>query len=359
VTGINDAPVVSHAGNVVSYAEQAAAVAVDNAITVIDADNATLANATATISSGYLNGDTLTINGVTNGDIVNGTHTIHYHYDDTMHAIALSGDDTVADYQAALQLVSFSNSTNDDPTAGGADTARTVTWAVHDGQAFSSTASSTVIVTDANDAPVISIDQVRFTDNGGGSATISELSVTDVDATSTETFTMLATTAGAGSGSTVLPGSGSDVLANVTATLNAGFTYQPGSAPTDMVTLTVADGSGTTDTVNFIFNVTETPAQLVTLTGTTAKDVFFGTGYQDKFVFAANFNHDTVMNFTPGQDHIDLSAIVSTGTPDWFSQHVTAGANSADRLVTIDAADTIVLHNVANLSANDFILHAP
>ena len=98
-----------------------------------------------------------------------------------------------------------------------------------------------------------------------------------------------------------------------------------------------------------------------TLVGTTAKDVFFGTGYQDQFVFAAQSNRDTIMNFTPGQDHIDLSAAVTTGDASaWVSQHVAASpTNSADTLVTIDAADTIVLHNVraANLTANDFILH--
>jgi hypothetical protein len=46
----------------------------------------------------------------------------------------------------------------------------------------------------------------------------------------------------------------------------------------------VTDGSGASDTVNFILNVAETPAQPVTLTGTSGKDVFLGTGYQDQFV---------------------------------------------------------------------------
>jgi hypothetical protein len=67
------------------------------------------------------------------------------------------------------------------------------------------------------------------------------------------------------------------------------------------------------------------------------------------------------MNFTPGQDHIDLSAVVSTSNAaTWFSQHVAAATNSADTLITVDAADSIVLHNVsvANLTANDFILHS-
>jgi hypothetical protein len=145
--------------------------------------------------------------------------------------------------------------------------------------------------------------------------------------------------------------------------LASGLTYVEGGAPpaTDEVTVTVADGHGATDTVNLILNVQQNPAQPVTLTGTSDKDVFFGTGYQDKFVFAPNFNHDTVMNFTPGQDHIDLSAVVSTSSAsDWFSQHVAVSpTNSADTLIAVDSADTITLHGVAmaNLSKNDFILH--
>jgi hypothetical protein len=76
-------------------------------------------------------------------------------------------------------------------------------------------------------------------------------------------------------------------------------------------------------------------------------------------VFAANSNHDMITNFTSGQDQIDLSAIVTTDDPEgWFSRHVAVSpTNSQDMLVTIDAADSIVLRNVTNLSANDFILH--
>ncbi|MFQ3454032.1 type I secretion C-terminal target domain-containing protein, partial [Bradyrhizobium sp. UFLA01-814] len=90
-------------------------------------------------------------------------------------------------------------------------------------------------------------------------------------------------------------------------------------------------------------------------------DIFFGSDYQDKFVFAPNFNHDTILNFTPGQDQIDLSTVVSASTfSTWFDQHVaTSPTNSADTLITVDGADTITLHNVAkaSLSQNDFIIH--
>ncbi|MDB5875682.1 MAG: uncharacterized protein JWQ07_5124, partial [Ramlibacter sp.] len=155
IAAVNDAPTLMGAGNTVGYTEQATPAVLDNAIVVGDIDNATLASASATISSGFQSGDTLTINGATDGNLVNGTNTIHYHYDSATHAMALSGSDTLAGYQAALRLVSFSNATNDDPTAHGAAPSRTITWATNDGQVSSPTATTTINVSAVNDAPVV------------------------------------------------------------------------------------------------------------------------------------------------------------------------------------------------------------
>jgi hypothetical protein len=161
----------------------------------------------------------------------------------------------------------------------------------------------------------------------------------------------------------VTPATGSGHLADINATLATGVTYHEGNTPpsTDRVAVSVADGHGATDTVSMIFSNAAEHGAALTFTGTTGKDVFFATGHQDQFVFAAHFNHDTIMNFAPGQDHLDLSAVVTTNNPgDWISAHVAASpANPADTLITVDAADTIVLHGVstAGLSANDFILH--
>jgi hypothetical protein len=87
--------------------------------------------------------------------------------------------------------------------------------------------------------------------------------------------------------------------------------------------------------------------------------VFFGRdGYQDKFVFAANSSHDTIVNFMSGEDHIDLSAIVATSDiAGWMADHVAASStNPADTLITIDTANTILLKN-ASVGAFDFIVH--
>ena len=363
----NNQPAISGANNAVTYI--GTPVLLDPSVAVTD-DTATVTSVNVWISSGYQVGDELTINGATHGDIANSHGTISYNFDSNnvdpnQHGIYLyasTGSPTLDDFDAALHQIEFSNTTSD-PTVGGADTTRTVTWAAHDdADAFSQTVTTTVHV---HYAPVIDVDNIGVSQHENGTTTVSGLAVIDADATADELFTLSATTAGAGSGTTVLPASGSGHLTDINATLAAGVTYYQGENPpaTDMVTLTVADARGAADTVNLIFNVADDPDTPVTLTGTTGKDVFFGTGHEDQFVFAAHSGHDTIMNFHSEHDQIDLSAVVTgvtTGADaaNWFSQHVAAVSDSNDVLITIDAADTIRLHNpVGHLTANDFILH--
>ncbi|WP_177196033.1 VCBS domain-containing protein [Bradyrhizobium sp. OK095] len=207
------------------------------------------------------------------------------------------------------------------------------------------TATLTVDVTGANDAPVISVGDVSAAPDDNGHVIVEGLSASDVDATANE----LTAAATAVSGT------------NVSASLNSGaltvtYTEPNDGLATDTGAITVTDGHNATDTVNLIFNLTE--AGPVTLTGTSDKDVFFGTGYQDQFVFAAKSNHDTVVNFTSGTDHIDLSAVVTaSNTADWMAQHV--AASGGDTLITIDAADTILLKGVSSVQASDFIISHP
>ena len=85
-----------------------------------------------------------------------------------------------------------------------------------------------------------------------------------------------------------------------------------------------------------------------TLTATSGNDVLIGGSGADNFVFQSNMGQHVITNFTPGQDHIDLSAFVATndiGT--WLTDHATTSpTNAADTLITI-ANETITLHNVA------------
>nr|WP_143039703.1 MULTISPECIES: VCBS domain-containing protein [Bradyrhizobium] len=223
--------------------------------------------------------------------------------------------------------------------------------------------------------PVIETDQFTVTENGGGVTTVSGLRVADADATAaTDTFTMTAAT-DAAPGSSVTPGTDSGSLADLNTTLSNGVVYSPGVVPpqTDAVTFTVADSFGGHDTVHFIFNQGGTGPD-ITLTGTSGKDVIFATGNNDtltggagadQFVFrpSGNANSDTITDFSPGLDHIDLRAfsgtVASSNLSSWLASHASVSpTNSADVLITLDANDAVTLKNVAlnNLHVGDFIV---
>ena len=88
------------------------------------------------ISSNLLSGDTLNFtaqNGISGA------------YDTVTGVLTLSGTASVADYQAALDSVTYDfTPSNGDPTDGGTDTSRTIDWNVNDGTFTSNTAQSTL-----------------------------------------------------------------------------------------------------------------------------------------------------------------------------------------------------------------------
>nr|WP_161491317.1 LamG-like jellyroll fold domain-containing protein [Bradyrhizobium neotropicale] len=288
---------------------------------------------------GLSNTDFLNYLTVQSGDILNGTAT-----------------------QAQFDWSFNSNGQAFDFLAAGQTLSLQYTIVPNDGHAATGTSNGvvTINIAGSNDAPVIDTENVSVTQTSDERVTVHGLSVTDVDAVADETFAITASTAV--SGSNVTPSIGSGSLAGINSALQT-ITYSEGTAEpsTDTVALTVTDGHGATDTVNLIFNLAESANDRVSLNSTTGKDVLFGTGYEDRFVFSANSNHDTIVNFTSGQDQIDLSAVVTTDNASaWMAQHVTASpANSADTLITIDAADTIVLKGVSvgSLHASDFVVH--
>jgi len=108
------------------------------------------------------------------------------------------------------------------------------------------------------------------------------------------------------------------------------------------------------------------------LTGTAAKDVIFATGHDDtltggasadQFIFAPAHSHsaDTITDFTPGQDHIDLRLFSEVGSDNingWLSTHaVQSSTNPADVLITL-GNEALTLKNVAvtSLQVSDFIV---
>jgi VCBS repeat-containing protein len=219
--------------------------------------------------------------------------------------------------------------------------------------------------------PVIGTDAFTVTELANGAIHVSGLYVTDADAAaSTDTFRVSAATGNVGSSVTPLASPASGIAA-VNAALDNGIIYDPHSPQpqNDSVTLTVTDSSGHADRVHFIFNQGGTGPD-VTLTGTSGKDVIFASGHADtltggvsadQFVFApeASPSADTITDFKPGEDHIDLRAfsfVDSSNIGSWLGTH--ASTSGADTLISLDSGDTITLKNVslASLHASDFIV---
>ncbi|MDE3177654.1 MAG: Hint domain-containing protein [Pseudomonadota bacterium] len=108
----------------------------DPSLTVTDLDNS-IVSAIVRIASGFVSGDTLNF---TNSGTITGTQV--------GDELILSGAATAADYQAALDSVSYSfTPANGDPTVHGTDTTRTIAWGVYDGLLNSNFATSTLDLT--------------------------------------------------------------------------------------------------------------------------------------------------------------------------------------------------------------------
>ena len=141
----NDAPVLdAHSGSL-SYTENQAATAIDTAITVSDVDSANLAGATVQITGNFVSGQDVL--GFTNQNGIAGS------YNAATGVLMLAGQASLAQYQAALQSVTYFNS-SDNPSGQ----TRTISYQVNDGSAqnnLSNVVTATVAIAPVNDAPVI------------------------------------------------------------------------------------------------------------------------------------------------------------------------------------------------------------
>ncbi len=155
VAPTNDAPTVV-AGGSVGFTENGSAVTINSGVTVADVDNTTLSSATVSITTNFsLGQDVLAFTPSA------ATGNITASYNASTGVLTLTSPDnsaTVAQFQAALRLVTYSNS-SDAPST----TPRTVSFVVNDGAANATAATSTVTVTAQNDAPVLADRNLAIT----------------------------------------------------------------------------------------------------------------------------------------------------------------------------------------------------
>ena len=212
VTPVNDAPGLTNVAPTGDYTENAVPVTLAPGIFLTDPDpfphgapggNGLFLGATVKIASGFVAGDRLLIDdpgdspdlGPQTSGIITGLN-IAYDYDGTTGTLTLTSadpahpGDTLIDYSVVLKHVMF-DSTSDDPTNGGGNPTRTITWQVQDagGTANGGTdlsvigpsTTTTLTVHPTNDAPVNTVPAGPLSTPEDTALAITGLSVRDVD----------------------------------------------------------------------------------------------------------------------------------------------------------------------------------
>ncbi|MCC5659361.1 FG-GAP-like repeat-containing protein [Nostoc sp. XA010] len=164
---VNLAPVTTATNTALAYTENDSATIIDPGITITDADSPNLSSATVTITNGFLaTEDTLAFNdqnGIT-GSYTNGVLT-------------LTGSATVADYQTALQSVTYQNSSDNLST-----TPRTINFVVNDGSLNSTAVTRDINLTAVNDVPSdLELSANTVNDKATANTDIGTFSSTDPD----------------------------------------------------------------------------------------------------------------------------------------------------------------------------------
>ncbi len=218
VVPVNDPPVldldlsVAGTGYTTTYVENAAGTPIsDTDVTITDVDDTNIESATITLTNAQA-GDVLAALGALPGGItavVSGGGSV----------VTLSGTATLAQYQAAIRLIGFSNTTDNPST-----TPRTINVVVNDGTANSNTAVTTINVTAVNDAPVGVAD--NYTAVEGTTTVKTTVLVNDTDPEGNAlTVTQFATTT---SGSGALVANGTNTITTAlggTVVMNSDGTY--------------------------------------------------------------------------------------------------------------------------------------
>ncbi|MFC3197128.1 MBG domain-containing protein [Parapedobacter deserti] len=246
ITAVNDAPLVTTTGGTTTFTEPVdgspAAIAIDNALTVTDPDNTTLASAVVAITGNFQSGQDVLgfINdGSTMGNITGSFNAAT----GTLELTSAGAIATLAEWEAALRAVTYSNTSQHPNTAN-----RTVSFMVDDGTDQSVQATKTVNVTAVNTAPVLTIP-ATIAVNEDTTTPFTGISFSDVDAGSgivTTTFSVPSGSLSATSGGGVTVGGTASALtlsgtiADLNTFIAAGaVAYTPALNMNGDVTLTV------------------------------------------------------------------------------------------------------------------------
>ncbi|WP_196298688.1 DUF4347 domain-containing protein, partial [Stutzerimonas stutzeri] len=250
VTPVNDAPVVTTTGGTDAFTEDGSATVIDSGLTLSDIDSTTFASATVSITGNFATGqDVLAF--VNDGNTMGNISASYNAGTGVLTLTSAGGTATLAQWQAALRSVTYSNSSDAPNTAN-----RTISFKVNDGSDDSNTATKQVSVTAINDAPVASMPANILVTEEAASA-LTGISFSDADAgggSVTATFSVASGTLSATSGGGVTVGGTSSALtltgtvANINAFIagnNLAFTTAANATANVILTVAIDDGGNT------------------------------------------------------------------------------------------------------------------
>ena len=304
------------AGDSATFIIGGAPVVADGGLTATDTSGQDLAGATVKITSGFFAGDTLAAD--TNGTNITASY-------DGNGTLTLSGVDTPANYQRVLETVAFSSS-NADPTNGGADMQRGLTWTVTDGNLASNAATSTVIM---HAPPTLDAGAGATATFLGGSGPVTldgTLTISDVDPNATL------------SGATVtIEGAISGDALNFTAANGIAGTYDAATGTLSLAgTASVASYQAALDSVTYSFNPSN--ADPTAGSGNVVRTVSWSVS-------------DGVANSNPATSTLDSVHVAPTVVPDAAATFTGGGpAVTLDGGMTVsdsDSSDTLLSATVA------------
>lgn len=258
-------PVVTTSGGISAFSE-GTPVAIDTALILSDSNSANMESASVSISGNFHSGqDVLSF---TNQNGISGS------YNSGTGVLTLSGTSSLANYQAALRSVTYSNSSDEPNTAS-----RTISFVVSDGSLSNAAATKTVSVTGVNDAPTLTATGATptYTENGSAVTLFSAAAVSTVEAAQTISQLVLTVTNLADGNSEVLRVDGESIVlqngtTGTTATNSVGYSVTV-SGNTATVTLSGAWSATTTQSIvntmayrNTSENPTTAGNRVVTLT---------------------------------------------------------------------------------------------
>jgi VCBS repeat-containing protein len=298
VTGVNDAPVidllntagVQTTGLTATFTENgpvggpSTPVSFLPQLTLADIDGTTAAGATVHLNN-IGAGDVLTVNGGQTSGTLSGLGNIAFTASGS--DITFTGSTTLANYQSALQLVEFNNTSQSPDT-----TARTFAVSVDDGQLANNlgTATATVNVVSVNDAPVNTVPGAQnsvVTDTDYAFTGPLTISTADVDAGSGTIHTTLS----ASHGDLTVTLGGATVFSGTNGTHTVGLSGTLAQINTALGTLKYNSDAGFTDldTLTVLTNDQgNTPAPALSDTDTVSLNVIPKIWYIDDSVGAVN-----------------------------------------------------------------------